>query len=516
MKHQIFNIKHLTAVVTLLLYSSASLFLTSCRRDDKQDFSKAIIGKWKLVEYNGHAVETNNRTIFTFNADHTGTQTEASIDSASLVKDKTWRRMTPLAVSIDKDRLQTMWQNTSDARKWVATVLSVENGRMSTDYSTLFVNQAPTIVNPATYVSVTDIAHYAEDIVGTWEGTAGSGGAHGDIDHHWVYFADGTYEYRSPDGKGNYVADSANSMNEYILDGDFFATRWINDGVEYREAHDVVIYGNDMTWRGLRANGKRDSFFLHRITPVKSDIEAVLPGKWIVVMEDGDSVLTNRKSVHTFDGAGSVYYTVANAGNDLTQPWENQTRLTYVLFGNDLTEEGYSTTGDPIQYRSQILKVDQNSVEVIAHNGEHVGDIILTRDTSDDYRSKLIEPYWEGVYTTGENSYGSAEGIAWKYHNDGTYDYYIWSEDSAAYLPQAGDHYYMVDGSYFACRWASADDPEHKAMDYEWWDLSFSEGASPEYMYWDGLRYSQETGKKYHNTFVIKRATSIVIKEVKQ
>ena len=496
MRHHSFNIQYLSVVVLTLLF-------TACQSSgEKQDYAKDLVCKWKLVSYDGHTIETNNRTIFTFNADHTGTQTEAAIDSATLCIDKTWRRQVPLAYSLDGTTLETMWQNTTDARRWITTILSIKNGRLNCDRSTLFKNQSPTVVAQAEYESVTDVAHYAEDIIGTWTGKAGSGGAYGDINHRWVYYANGNYEYQSwNEQEQRWEADPNDTDNEYILDGDFFISRWKEDGNEKREAHDVSIFGNEMIWRGLRANGVRDSFFLERLTPIRSDIEAVLPGKWITLMQDGDSVLTNAKSVHTFDGQGKVYYTVANAGADLTQPWENQTVLTYILMGNDLTEEGYSTTHQPIRYNSQFITVSQDRLEVTSNIGQREGLLVLKRDQSVDHDKKILG-FWEGVSMEGPGSFGGAEGIAWQYYNDGTYDYYVKNKTTGKWDKQAGLHYYMVDGSYIACRWQNT---EEAPMDYEWWDLSFSEGDSPEYMYWDALRYDSETGQRYHNKFVIKR-----------
>lgn len=477
------------------------LFATGCKpKDEHRDYSKDLIGKWKLVNYNGHTIETNNRTIFTFNNDNTGTQTEASIDSVDLLTDRTWRAAWPLAYTVDQDVLTTLWQRTSDARKWVAPKIKVENGHLYADPSTVFINSLPTPLAAAEYVSVTDVAHYAEDIIGTWVGKSGSGGAYGDINHQWIYLADGTYQYLSKNEEGKFVQDPGDLLNEYILDGDFFITRWVNETGEHREAWDVTLFGNDMIWRGLRANGVRDSFFLERITPVRADIEPILPGKWIVLLQDGDSVLTNEKSVHTFDGQGKVKYTVAQAGK-LNHQWENQTVLNYTLMGNDLTEVGKSVSGSDIVYHSQFISVSPNRLEVRSNIGRREGTIVLERDLSVDNDKKILG-FWEGASMEGPGTYGGADNVAWEYFNDGTYNYYTKDADGN-WVEQEGEHDYMVDGKYLACRWADKDDPQQ--MDCEWWDLSFSEGDNPEYMYWDGYRISD--GKKYHNTFTIKRSS---------
>lgn len=471
----------------LFILATIALGLLACEpKDVKKDFSSKIVGKWKLVTYNGHQIETNNRTIFAFNADKTGSQSSVEIVNR---QGKLWRRIVPLTYTINNDVLTTQWDQTSIAESWIATILNIENGTMSCDASTRFVNGAPSLVQPATYQNITG-TDYAIDIIGRWEGLEG-GGEHGGSDHNWEYYADGTYTYYSWDGtKWDY--DESNAFNEYFVDGDFFVTRWDSSGYVFREAHDVTIDGDIMKWHGLRANGSQDSFLLHRITPTQKQIEAILPGKWIVFMQDGDSCLTNNKSVHTFDGHNKVYYTVANPGT-LGQEWENQTELTYTLLGNDLTESGYNTNHNLITYQSAFYKVKEDTIEVYSRSGAREGNIVLVKDHSVDYDQKIIG-MWEGVYMDGDPTYGEAKDHRWKMDPDGKYHYY--SKVDNDWVEQVGIHEYMLDGSFLAFRWN-----DEGSYDYEWWDLKIDGNM----MYWDALR--GKGTETFRNHFIIKRVT---------
>lgn len=472
----------------LLILATIALGLLACKpKDVKKDFSSKIVGKWKLVTYNGHQIETNNRTIFTFNADKTGSQSSVEIVNR---QGKLWRRQLPINYNVDNDVLTTQWEGTSTPESWVATILNIADGKMSCDASTRFVRSVPSLVQSATYQNISNI-DYSTEIIGRWEGIEG-GGQHGDIEHNWEYRADGTYTYYTWNGS-DWESDPDNIYNEYSVDGDFFVTQWDSSEVLFREAHDISIDGDIMKWHGLRANGKQDSFLLHRITPTQKQIENVLTGKWIVFMVDGDSCLTNNKSVHTFDGAGNVYYTVANQGT-LGQEWQNQTKLTYTLLGNDLTEMGYSTNGYLITYHSQFYKAKDDTLEVLSNVGQREGMITLVKDHSVGNSEKIVG-LWEGVIMTGKGTYGDATGHRWKINADGTYEYQTKQADGS-WLAQEGIHEYMLDGAFLAFRWN-----DEGSYDYEWWDLSFDEDANM--MYWNALR--REGTETFRNSFVIKR-----------
>lgn len=77
-------------------------------------------------------------------------------------------------------------------------------------------------------------------------------------EHRWQYNADGTYIYYVKDGD-NWVP-SANTLNEYFVDGSLLFTRWVDNGQDNREWWEITIAGNQMNWTALRQNADGTTF----------------------------------------------------------------------------------------------------------------------------------------------------------------------------------------------------------------------------------------------------------------
>ncbi len=108
------------------------------------------------------------------------------------------------------------------------------------------------------YVKVDE--DYSDAIVGTWEGRCTSAGSVFDDgqDHRWEYRADGSFVYYVMDGDSWVPSD--NTLNEYFVAGNLFCTRWVDNGVEYREWWEIAIDGDTMTWTALRADEDGSTF----------------------------------------------------------------------------------------------------------------------------------------------------------------------------------------------------------------------------------------------------------------
>jgi len=122
-------------------------------------------------------------------------------------------------------------------------------------------------------------AKYPSYILGTWEGRATS--EHSQYDdgqvHRWKYEGGFSFTYYVKDGD-NWVP-SSNTLNEYFVDGRLLFTRWIDNGVEYREWWEIMsIDDQTMIWGAIREddNGQRypASFALNRV----ANLEII--GEW--------------------------------------------------------------------------------------------------------------------------------------------------------------------------------------------------------------------------------------------
>ena len=101
---------------------------------------------------------------------------------------------------------------------------------------------------------------YSADILGTWEGQVTSTqDTYGDgKEHRWEYEADGNFVYYVKDGDD--WVPSANTLNEYFVDGNLLCMRWIDNDVEYREWWEISIVDGKMNWTALRLNPDGTTF----------------------------------------------------------------------------------------------------------------------------------------------------------------------------------------------------------------------------------------------------------------
>lgn len=478
------------------------IVLVSCNPDKKEPISQDeiktnIIGKWKLYSTRGKVVPTNERAVFTFNQDGTGTQTMSSQSDPITGKD-IWYVRKPMHYEIQNTTLHTWWENSSIDLEWLATIIGINADTMATDSSRLFVNKTPQFDIPK---SVWKRVHvdYAEDIIGLWEGVSSIEGGYGDEHHRWLFNPNKTYTYFNQTDTGWIV--SPNTLNEYAVDGDFLAFRWKAnaDSAMDREWWDVVIQDDTlMIWTGIRT--KEDgaqytsSFTLRRISPTKAKVEQYLLGKWIVESRDGISVLTNAKSVHTFLPNGKVVYSIANAGEQ-GGSWYNQLSLSYNLYGNYLTESGKDAQGKTVEpYRSHFNAINDKELHVLSVMGLRLGEISLRRISDNINYANDIIGTWEGI-ASSNGVYGDYHH-RWKYATDGTYQYMNWEDNQ--WIPVASNNgQYMVDGDWMACRWTNTEGK----MDYEWWDIVVQNDT----MRWNALREDDKTGETYQSIFVMKR-----------
>ena len=104
---------------------------------------------------------------------------------------------------------------------------------------------------------------YSKDFIGLWEGVEMTGSeTYGNAEARIDYRADGSYTYYIKSG-GNWVV-SANVDNEYLVDGDWLATRWRSEaGAKFSyEWWDIdYIRGDEMKWSALREDANTHSRF---------------------------------------------------------------------------------------------------------------------------------------------------------------------------------------------------------------------------------------------------------------
>ena len=225
-----------------------------------EDLAEKIIGKWITADVNGKDTPTNEKSVLTF------VSTTKAYKSASILSNTDW-----ITRWIDKLESDVV----INGNKVTLTNHSSENQMAIEEYIISDINDIEFTANKKTSVWVDGQkkaeresvvrfekikADYKAAIVGTWQGHCTSAGSVFDDgqEHRWEYKADGTYVYYVKDGD-NWVP-SANTLNEYFVDGTLLCSRWIDQGQENREWWEITIADGKMNWTALRQNEDGTTF----------------------------------------------------------------------------------------------------------------------------------------------------------------------------------------------------------------------------------------------------------------
>ena len=226
------------------------------------EVEKAIVGKWITAQADGKALPTNEKIVFDI-VSPTEAYVSLSIQDRT-AEDTPWRDREEVDVEIIGNDVVL-----SHSPKPGMTVM-VELYIESITDATLIAKRTVTIRQDGGLVRSTENmvryeklnVDYRNAICGMWEGmsTGSAGSEFDDGEHHlWEYKADGTFVYYVKDGN-NWVA-SANTLNEYFVAGNLLCTRWVDNGVEYREWWEILNIGNGtMIWIALREDEQGNSY----------------------------------------------------------------------------------------------------------------------------------------------------------------------------------------------------------------------------------------------------------------
>jgi len=254
-------------LVLIMVFCGASVF-TACTVENADNpvaptdnLSEKIIGKWMLAEKNGTAAPTNLKAVFTFES---ATLAYGSISISNKGKHAAiWKERNTFDVSINGSLVTLTEKGNSEG---VTATEEFDIASISPlDFTahrkiSVFENgeKKVGINEDVRFVKIT--ADYSDDILGTWEGhvTSDQDEYSDGKEHRWEYKADGTYTYY--DKVGDKWVASANTLNEYFIDGTLLCSRWIDSGTEYREWWEIEIENGEMKWSALRQKADGTSY----------------------------------------------------------------------------------------------------------------------------------------------------------------------------------------------------------------------------------------------------------------
>ena len=255
--------KFFQLMLVALVVCTAMVF-TSCSSDDKDNnidnLSEKIIGKWITADMNGETAPTNDKMVFTF-VSTTKAYVSASLNTHPEVSEL-WATQTENDVAINGNKMTlTSHPNQHETVVDELTVTAINNSELIANRKLTVTVNGKVVISEDQLVRYEKVtADYGNAIVGTWQGHCTSAGSVFDDgqEHRWEYKADGTYVFYVKDGN-NWVP-SANTLNEYFVDGTLLCSRWIDQGQENREWWEITINGNKMNWTALRENPDGTTF----------------------------------------------------------------------------------------------------------------------------------------------------------------------------------------------------------------------------------------------------------------
>jgi len=222
--------------------------------------AEKIIGKWLVTDIDEQAAPTNMKSVYTFVSD-----TKAYMSASFIHIQATgtpWHHNTEAAVAINGNKVTLTMQTDEHNTSLQELIVTAINDNEFTAGLKANVTVDGNVVHSDEHIfRFTKLtADYRAAILGTWEGRCTSEGSEFDdgMEHRWEYKEDGTYVYYRKDY--NTWKRVNNSLNEYFVDGNLLCTRWVDDGVEYREWWEIGINGDTMNWTALRQDADGTPF----------------------------------------------------------------------------------------------------------------------------------------------------------------------------------------------------------------------------------------------------------------
>ena len=251
-------------VLAATLVCGATAF-TACTNEDNpvtptdDNLADKIIGSWIHTATDGALTPTNRKSIHTFVKTDSGLKMYNTI-AVTGDNDPWWVYQQEMDVTIEGNHI-TMKTTYDDGKKVVTeldvTTISATGMEYQTVTHIIQPDGQQIDIDSRREVFTRVTRDYSNDVLGTWEGSIQQGQSVYDdnLTHRWEFKADGTYVYYCCD-EGQWTV-SADTKNEYFVDGTLICTRWTDPvnypGQELREWWEITSIENGvMTWKALR------------------------------------------------------------------------------------------------------------------------------------------------------------------------------------------------------------------------------------------------------------------------
>ena len=233
----------------------------------------------------------------------------------------------------------------------------------------------------------------------------------------------------------------------------------------------------------------------------REQLEEMLEGKWLLSETDGEPVLTNAKSVYTFEDGKAYVSESLSAQKDADAVWGERLEAELKISGNKVTIS-YSVDEHAESVHEYVFLSITDNKFTAKHTGtvmedgnepqpfEHECSYVKINE---DY-SKDIIGTWEGRCTSEGSVFDDGKVHRWEYKEGGAYVFYLKEGDNWVPTDDAISEYF-VDGDLLCTRWS-----EGEIENREWWEIAINGDK----MSWTSTREGED-GKRFTATFEMKK-----------
>ena len=390
-----------------------------------------IIGKWIFANRDGEPTPTDKKRVFTFVSD---TKAYVSVSRNSKTEaGMKWLNHEEADVTIKGNKVTvTMRPDEHTTIVDEFTVTAIDDGEMTADVLVTATVDGKVERNTESFLRLSKVTvDYSEAVLGLWQGRCTSeGSAYDDgLEHRWEYKEDGTYVYYRRDY--NIWKRVNNSLNEYFVDGNLLCTRWIDDGVEYREWWEIDIDGDTMEWTALRQDADGTPYTVtFQMSKATADDVRLTQTYMVVAYPNGNPLTTTTEDFVWEDGllrSGHASTIIHRSGGVVegteTYVYDddgNCIELHYVSGQNDiLNTDSYFTYDELGRMTSAVKKNSDSEITDRATITGYTDDGYIQALTVENLSSGIVAEY----QLTWEN--GDMTAYACHYLTPGRDDYVV-------------------------------------------------------------------------------------------
>lgn len=255
-------------LAAILTICGTSVF-TACTTDNADNavkpidnLSQKLIGKWITADLDGKPAVTNRKSVYTFVS---ANKAYSSASFSPKEKDSYWLDLLESDVVISGNKV-TLTNHPDEHETGVEEfiITDITDSEFNANQKVILTVDGKVTLSADFVTRYTKVNQdYSKDILSIWECTGLTGGeTFNDANARLEFLKDGTYKYYQKNTAKEWEEVTTREIQQYIVDGNFLATRWKNKGEdELREWWEIKsLKDGKMQWTALRQNTDGTTF----------------------------------------------------------------------------------------------------------------------------------------------------------------------------------------------------------------------------------------------------------------